>query len=126
MKEGSGRVSSIAAPTSRQQGVEEGRPILVVAEEVDDLPDEGYDRFSTELAAALVRRRQVLVHFTPQIGSNRSLVAKVVARLGRAWRAARQPEVRPQQAGTDQAVMRNDDQAIDLFIAGIGQREDRP
>ena len=94
MKEGSGRVSLTAAPTSRQRGVEEGRPILVVAEEVDDLPDEGYDRFSTELAAALVRRRQVLVHFTPQIGSHRSLVAKVVARLGRAWRAARQPDVR--------------------------------
>ncbi len=39
---------------------------------------------------------------------------------------ARQAEVGPQQAGADHAVMRHDDQPVDLLVAGIGEREHRP
>ncbi len=39
---------------------------------------------------------------------------------------AREAEIRPQQAGADQPVMRDDDQAVDLLVAGIGEREHRP
>ena len=37
-----------------------------------------------------------------------------------------QAEVGPDQAGADHAVMRHDDQPVDLLVAGIGEREHRP
>ena len=39
---------------------------------------------------------------------------------------AREAEVGPDQAGTDHAIMRHDDKPVDLFLAGIGEREHRP
>ena len=39
---------------------------------------------------------------------------------------AREAEIGPQEARADHAVMRHDDQAVDLLVAGIGQREHRP
>ncbi len=39
---------------------------------------------------------------------------------------AREAEVGPQQAGTHHAIMRHHDQALELLVAGIGEREHRP
>ena len=39
---------------------------------------------------------------------------------------ARQPEVGPEQAGADHAVVRHDDQPVDLLVAVVGEREHRP
>ena len=36
------------------------------------------------------------------------------------------PRSGQQQAGADHAVMRHDDQAVDLLVAGVGEREHRP
>ncbi len=39
---------------------------------------------------------------------------------------ARQSEIGPEQAGADHAVMRHDDQPVDLLVGIIGEREHRP
>ena len=39
---------------------------------------------------------------------------------------ARQAEIGPEQAGADHAVMRHDDQPVDLLVAVVGEREHRP
>ncbi len=39
---------------------------------------------------------------------------------------ARAAEIGPEHAGADHAVVRHDDQALDLLVAGIGKREHRP
>ena len=39
---------------------------------------------------------------------------------------AREPEIGPEQAGADHAVMRHDDQPVDLLVAVVGEREHRP
>ncbi len=39
---------------------------------------------------------------------------------------ARAAEIGPEHAGADHAVMRHDDEALDLLVAGIGEREHRP
>ena len=39
---------------------------------------------------------------------------------------AREAEIGPQQAGAHHAVVRNDDQALELLVARIGEREHRP
>ena len=49
-----------------------------------------------------------------------------IARRRRDVDDARQAEVGPEQAGADHAVMRRDDQAVDLLVAVIGEREHRP
>ena len=36
------------------------------------------------------------------------------------------PEIGPDQAGADHAVVRRDDQAVDLLVAVVGERENRP
>ena len=51
---------------------------------------------------------------------------RAVARRRRDGGDARQAEVGPEQAGADHAVMRHDDQAVDLLVAVIGEREHRP
>ena len=49
-----------------------------------------------------------------------------IARRRRNVDDARLAEIRPNQAGTDHPVMRRHDQPVDLLVAVIGEREDRP
>ena len=60
------------------------------------------------------------------VGGGAVLPVGTVARARRDGDDAREPEVGPQQAGADHPVMRHDDQAVDLLVAGIGEREHRP
>jgi glycosyltransferase involved in cell wall biosynthesis len=73
------------------------RPVFVVAEEVEELPDEGYDRFVSELVTALARRGLVLTHFTPPAGGVRSPLVRLLSRMQGVWRAARRTDVRGQR-----------------------------
>ena len=77
------------------------------------LGDEGDDGAGVERDAENVRRRTVLTF-------------GAVARARRDGDDAREPEIRPEQAGTDHPVMGRHDQPIDLLVARIGQRENRP
>ena len=60
------------------------------------------------------------------IGGVAELAQRAVAGRGRDRDDAREAEIGPKQAGTDHAVMRHDDQPVDLFVAVIGEREHRP
>jgi glycosyltransferase involved in cell wall biosynthesis len=73
--------------------------IMLVAEEVADLPDEGHERFSHELAIALARRRRVVRHFTPKTAGHRWIASRVLVRLHSVWRAARRPDVKRLRPG---------------------------
>ena len=75
--------------------------------------DEGDDRAGIERDAEDIRGRVLLPH-------------RAVARRRRDGGDARQPEVGPEQAGADHAVMRHDDQPVDLLVGIIGEREHRP
>ena len=75
--------------------------------------DEGDDRAGVERNAENIRGRTLLTHRT-------------IAGRGRDGRNARKAKVGPEQARTNHAVVRNDDQAIDLLVAVIGEREHRP
>ena len=59
------------------------------------------------------------------VGAGRDLALGTVAARGDGHHA-RQPEIGPQQARADQPVVRDDDQPVDLLVAGIGEREHRP
>ena len=59
------------------------------------------------------------------VGVGRDLALGAVA-ARRDRHHAREPEVGPQQARADQPVVRDDDQPVDLLVAGIGEREHRP
>lgn len=72
----------------------EQRPLLFVAEEVDELADEGYERFSNELAAALSMRRQVLVHFTHKTAGHRWPLIRLVVRMRGIWQVTRRAELK--------------------------------
>jgi glycosyltransferase involved in cell wall biosynthesis len=65
----------------------------MVAEEIDEVPDEGYDRFIRELAAALARRCTVLSQFTPTISAQSSPFLRVVKRMRAVWRAAKRGDL---------------------------------
>ena len=60
------------------------------------------------------------------VGAGAFLPHRPVARRRRDGGDARQAEVGPEQAGADHAVMRHDDQPVDLFVAVVGEREHRP
>ncbi len=60
------------------------------------------------------------------VGGRALLPLRALAGTWRDGDDAREPEIGPQNAGADHAVMRHDDQAIDLLVAGIGEREHRP
>ena len=75
--------------------------------------DEGDDGAGIERDAENVRGRALL----PQ---------RAVAGGRRDAGDARQAEIGPDQAGADHAVMRHDDQPVDLLVAVVGEREHRP
>ena len=75
--------------------------------------DEGDDGAGIERDAEDVRGRVLLPH-------------RPVARRRRDGDDARQSEIGPEQAGADHAVMRHDDQPVDLLVGIIGEREHRP
>ena len=62
-----------------------------------------------------------------KISRGRALLPhRAVAGTGRDGDDARQAEVGPEQAGADHAVMRHDDQPVDLLVGIVGEREHRP
>ena len=60
------------------------------------------------------------------VGVRAVLPLRRIARRRRDVDDARLAEIGPDQAGADHAVMRHDDQAVDLLVAVIGEREHRP
>ena len=56
-------------------------PIYLVWEEVDAIPDEGYDRFSGELVKALGAIHPVISHATPKKIPGRAGVRFIVRQL---------------------------------------------
>ena len=75
--------------------------------------DEGDDGAGVERDAENIRGGALLPH-------------RAVAGRGRDAGEARQAEIGPDQPGADHAVMRHDDQAVDLLVAVVGEREHRP
>ena len=59
------------------------------------------------------------------VGAGRDLTLGTIA-ARRDRHHARQAEIGPQQSRAHQPVVRNDDQPVDLLVAGIGEREHRP
>ena len=60
------------------------------------------------------------------VGGRALLPLRPVAGRRRDGDDARQAEIGPQQAGADHAVMRRDDQPVDLLVGVVGEREHRP
>ena len=75
--------------------------------------DEGDDRAGIERDAE-------------DVGGGAVLALGAVAGRGRDGGDARQAEIGPQQAGRHDAVMRRDDQAVELIVGVVGEREHHP
>ncbi len=60
------------------------------------------------------------------VGGGALLAHRAVAGRRRDAGEPREAEVGPEQAGADHAVMRHDDQPVDLLVGIIGEREHRP
>ena len=60
------------------------------------------------------------------VGGGAFLTLGTIADRGRDGRDARQAEIGPQQAGRHDAVVRRDDQAVELVVGVVGEREHHP